>query len=269
MDKKYFFLGGMYRSGNTVLAAILNQNPDFYVSPLSPVVEYMWRIHSCKEDFETAIANPNVNRTDNTVSKILDNYYYDVNKKYVVDRNKAWIHIPNIRMLKEYITPNPKILFTVRPLRECVASLIKVDYDKQMEDMLSSGFNYNPDISNNDNLAEFILNGNMAIAMENAFYSYTENKQKDIQIIRYHDLLANPQETMDLIYDFLEIDKYHHDFDNIVQNEKEDDEKSNRSKNLHIIRQKLESSNLVVEDYLSDKMIEKCNNMDLFVFENG
>jgi hypothetical protein len=40
--KKYYFLSGMQRSGNTLLSTILSQNPKIYSSKLSPMAQYMW-----------------------------------------------------------------------------------------------------------------------------------------------------------------------------------------------------------------------------------
>ena len=40
--KTYHLLAGLPRSGNTLLSAILNQNPDIYSSPLSPITGMLW-----------------------------------------------------------------------------------------------------------------------------------------------------------------------------------------------------------------------------------
>ena len=37
-QKTYFFLAGLPRAGGTLLGAILNQNPDIYVGPTSPIL---------------------------------------------------------------------------------------------------------------------------------------------------------------------------------------------------------------------------------------
>ena len=34
-NQKMFFLSGLPRTGNTLLSAILNQNPDIYCTPIS------------------------------------------------------------------------------------------------------------------------------------------------------------------------------------------------------------------------------------------
>ena len=39
--KTYHFLAGLPRSGSTVLASILNQNPEVYVTPTSPMLDLL------------------------------------------------------------------------------------------------------------------------------------------------------------------------------------------------------------------------------------
>ena len=45
MNKKYYFMGGLPRSGSTLLSSILNQNPRFYSGPSSPVLGAMVSTH--------------------------------------------------------------------------------------------------------------------------------------------------------------------------------------------------------------------------------
>lgn len=42
MNKQLSFLGGLPRSGSTVLASLLSQNPELYVSPTSPLLGLMY-----------------------------------------------------------------------------------------------------------------------------------------------------------------------------------------------------------------------------------
>ena len=45
MKKKYFYLTGIPRCGNTVLSSILNQNPDLYQTPNSVVPEMLFKLY--------------------------------------------------------------------------------------------------------------------------------------------------------------------------------------------------------------------------------
>ena len=57
MDKTFYFLSGLPRSGNTLLSSILNQNPTVHVSSLSPVVDYLWSAYSISLNDQNAIKN--------------------------------------------------------------------------------------------------------------------------------------------------------------------------------------------------------------------
>jgi hypothetical protein len=49
MNKKYFFLCGYMRCGNTVLTSILNQNPNLNITPNSVVPEIVYNMYLLKE----------------------------------------------------------------------------------------------------------------------------------------------------------------------------------------------------------------------------
>ena len=57
MEKQYYFLSGFFRSGNTVLSAILNQNPKIHSSPISGLIEHINQSDLISENFEDAIRN--------------------------------------------------------------------------------------------------------------------------------------------------------------------------------------------------------------------
>ena len=57
MGRDIRFLAGIHRSGNTVLASILNQNPDFYIEGISPLVGLMWETDVFKSNDELSLIN--------------------------------------------------------------------------------------------------------------------------------------------------------------------------------------------------------------------
>jgi sulfotransferase len=271
MNKNYYFMSGLYRSGNTLLSAILNQNPEIYVSPLSPLVEFMWQCHSSMD--EAYIINPNKKNADHMISKMIENYYQEIEKPFVFDRSKAWLNPDNLFMIKKYIDPNPKIIFTIRPLRECIASILKIEQNKKFTNMQynnSKKYNF---ISENDNIVETILNGNITgqwtginpyriLRYAHISYSNKENLN-NIHLVKYEDLVNTPENTMNNLYEFLGFNKFSHDFNNIERKEKELDNLIGRP-GLHEIAKQIKPSTINPLDYMSQKMIDKCDEMDLF-----
>ncbi len=263
INKQYFFLSGLHRSGNTVLSSILNQNPSIYVSPLSPVVEFMWRCSN--EDFEETITYPNKNSIKNTVSNIIKNFYKDIEKPIVIDRNKSWLVPDNLSMIKKYINENPKIIFTIRPLKECIASQINIMKNHLLWQMKSNNFNFNYSITENDNIAEFLLSTNNYFLEKNSYQSFIDNKENNIiHLVKYDELVNYPEKTMFNIYNFLGIENFHHNFYNIKSKENGLDFKMNYPEDLHKIKERLEFSKLDPRRFLSKEIIEKCDSLDLF-----
>ena len=268
MKKNYYFLSGFFRSGNTVLSSILNQNPEIYSSPLSPLVDHLWESKIILETSEQSITNlENFERSKKIISSMIDTYYSDVNKKNIFDRHKVWINPDNISMLKNYISDNPKIIFTTRPILEMMASYIAISKNILIEGMNNSDFVQNKKLQINDNLADYLFSehSNFGQNMRWAFYSIDNPENAGvIHLVKYQELLRAPQETMNSVYDFLEIDRFSHDFNNIVIKEKYNEDALNFPKDLHKVRKILGRSDVVVSDYLSDKTIDKYSNARYF-----
>jgi len=266
MLKKFYFLAGLPRSGNTVLSAILNQHPDIYSSPRSPVSEYMWRTYTASKNIEAAITNNYPERSVRLLSKMLDNYYEDVKKPIILDREKNWAHPANITMLEESLDFMPKIIFTTRPIIEILASFIAIDTAIVTGWMHNSGFKINEKLTLNDNLCDYLMsdyadNKNCLNALNSI-----DNPDNDgmIHIVKYEDLLKSPQEVMNGIYDFLGIEHFNHSFNNIQKLEKYNDMNAGLPKDLHKIRKVLGRSSVRVEEYLTPRSIEKYKDIRYF-----
>jgi sulfotransferase len=259
--KQYFFLSGIHRSGNTLLSGILNQNPDLYVSPLSPLSEYLWSCHA--NNCQPAITYPKKENIKNMISKMIENLH-DVKQPVVFDRSKTWIFPDNVNLIKQYINPNPKIIYTTRPLEECVASSIKsmksyLYYNMQNE-IRNKNFLYNDEISENDNIAEYLLQFFYIPSLNFANTSINDPANKDlIYIIKYDELIYNPKITLDNLYNFLGLDLFDHDLKNITIKEKDLDHLVGIPENVHKIEKQLIQNKINVSNFISEKMIDRCS----------
>jgi hypothetical protein len=259
MNKKYYFLAGLHRSGNTLLSSILNQNPDIYSSPLSPVSEHMWRSHLANVNIENSKTNQYPERANNLISKMLENYYSDVDKEIIFDRDKNWAHPANINMLKTYLPYKLKIVFTTRPIIEVLASYIAIGKDLLIDSMNSSGYIYNPKLEMNENICDYLMSDFSNFFSLLQFLKSVDDPENDkiIHIVKYEDLLSSPQETMNDIYSFLEMEEFKHNFNNIKKIETYNESAAGLPEDLHKIRKTLGRSEIKVEDYLTPYSIEK------------
>jgi len=266
MNKTYHFLAGLPRSGNTLLSAILNQNPDIYSTPLSPLPSLMWDFANTCNTAEQVIRNTeNQIKSEIFLSSFMDNYYKEVEKPVVIDREKAWGTPANLSIIKQYVTPTPKIIFTVRDILEIIASFIKMDANYLKNGAYNSNYYMANYRSEKDLVAEFLMepNGDIGkglLSLASAFYP--ENKGM-FHIVEYNNLVFNPEETMAGIYDFLEMPHYQHNFNKIQKVEKDNDEVLGLPKDLHDIRKSLSNSSTSI-DILSDYIKHKYSNMEFW-----
>jgi sulfotransferase len=263
MDKQYFFLAGLHRSGNTVLSAILNQNEKIYCSSLGPLLSSLHYLHRAKVYEGIGLMSKDEHRINNLISNTIKNYYYDVDKPIIIDRDKGWATPRSIGILKEYITPNPKIIFTTRPILEVLASYISVAGNQVQEWMrdpaMSNGYKIDKSLGLIDNMCDFLMcEGGQLRHTLNALHAIDNPEHRNnIHIVKYQDLLSYPQKTMNGIYDFLEIEKFNHDFSNIESKDDYNYEVVGLPKNLHYVRSNLSRSSVRVKGYLTPYVIDK------------
>jgi sulfotransferase len=266
MDKTYHFLAGLPRSGNTLLSALLNQNPDVYSTPLSPLPTFMWEFSKTVDGMEQIRRNiENQIKTEIFFSSFMDNFYKEVEKPIVIDREKAWGTPANLNLVKKYITPTPKIIFTVRDVLEILASFVRMDATYLMNETYSRGYYAGNYRSSKDLVCEHLMapNGVMdlgLLSLASAFYP--ENKGM-FHIVEYNDLILKPDETMAKIYDFLELPHYEHNFNKIEKVEQDNDQVLGFPKNLHDVRKSLSTSSTSL-DVLSDYIRHKYSNMEFW-----
>ena len=200
MIKKYFFLDGMPRAGNTLLSTILNQNPDMQTSANSLIMGLLHKINSSKS-IELFTNFPDHKSLDNVMENIIPSYYKDWNYKYIIDRSNVGLgNIINI--LDKYLKNDLKIIVLDRKLEDIISSFIKAHK------------NWNLPI---ENQVQHLLRPNGQIFNGMASTKNLKNPQfKNItHFIMYEDLVNDPEQTINGIYKFLEVPKYNHYYKNL------------------------------------------------------
>ena len=237
-------------------------------SGLSPVLEYIWEVHKTSLDFENAKRPHAAVGNLNVLNNIIKNYYSDINKSFIIDRERSWIHVENIELIKSYITKEPKILFTVRPIIEVLSSYILIHQGTNVieENMKKVNWCYKENLSLNDNKCDFLMRpwGGIDAAITAFSHFKKNNEMSMIHIVEYNDLVSKPEKTLNEIYDFLKIDKYSHDFNNIIKKEIDNDEIFGLPKDLHKVKNKIAMSEVNPYDILSEYAINKYSNMNFW-----
>jgi len=261
-----YFLSGLPRSGNTLLSALLNQNPKIYCSPLSPLSTLMYQMQNNLTENATCIRNEeNYKRTHESLTNYPKVFYKDVDKPIIIDRDKYWGTPGNLFLIKEFITPTPKIIFTVRDILEILASFIKLDFENILKKAKDANLYMSEYRSPLDLVCEYLMLPNASIdksllSLSSAFKP--ENKGM-FHIVDYNNLVDNPEKTMKNIYTFLEIDYFKHNFLNIKKQEVDNDLALGYSKNTHDVFPVLKNPS-ISKNILSEYIQQKYSNLEFW-----
>ena len=248
-EKKYYFLTGLPRSGNTLLGSILNQNKKISVTAQSPVSDILYGIENFKNNDYKFKNFPDEKSAENISKKIFENYYKDWKSDYIIDRS-CWGTPDNLELLKKYCPNEIKIIVLIRDLNEVLASFIHWSE-------LNPG-NFLDEYKTKEEKCEFLMNPEGQI-MKSLHSIYNLHENKTALFIKYDDLVNYAEEKITEIYKFFNIKKYNHNFKSIC------DFKSNHmvyddhifGNNLHKVKRNLLKSNYDYVNYVHYNIIEK------------
>lgn len=249
MNKTFFFLSGFARSGSTLLASILNQNPNFYVSPTSPLMDMFCKNEENIRQLGLQYTFDVHSTVVNTSKQLHHIYYQNIDKKYIMDKHRGWTK--NIPIMKEIITPNPKVLVTYRHIAECIVSFITLA-EKDPDNYIDDGLRKEGKEINTFNRAMHLWEH---FTSENFFTTLEGYKacKENVLIVKYDELTRNTEQTINTVYKFLEIEPHQHDFNNVRNVTPEDDVKW-RMKKLHDIRPAVEKKSRNPREVLGDRL---------------
>tara|TARA_B100001093_G_scaffold277331_2_gene265045 strand:+ start:1814 stop:2632 length:819 start_codon:yes stop_codon:yes gene_type:complete len=222
--EEIFFQSSLPRAGSTLLQNILGQNPDFYVTPTSGVLELLY---AARQNY----TNDNAFRAQdsklmkkgwlNFCNQGLEGFYKGItHKKFIVDKSRGWgIHY---NFLNSFYS-NPKIVCMVRDLRSIYTSMEKNFRKNPEKDDGTVNWSKMKGTTTAKRIDIWADSPPIGIAIERLQQIINEGIDKKIHFLRFEDLTSNPQEELNKIYNFFQIKEYSHDFDNVKQLTQEDD----------------------------------------------
>jgi sulfotransferase len=249
---RYYYLSGMPRTGSTLLGSLLYQHPDVHVSSTSPLNLIMHDLYESLQNNAFYGIDWDINDMNQRIFKYMFNCWYEpIKEKYIFDKSRGWGF--NIHAVQAYINKNPKILITYRPIPEILTSFITlIDKDPKNHVDLHL-FNNNKEI-NTRNRAEFIWDSFKDFGYQSTVTAI-ENFGDLIHIVKYDDLVNNTEQTMSGIWKYLEIDAPIHDF-NCINTYLPSADENWGTKNLHVVRPKIEKISRDPREILGDELFE-------------
>ncbi|MEG3978575.1 sulfotransferase [Microcoleus sp. herbarium8] len=234
---KAHFISGLPRSGSTLLAALLRQNPRFHAAMTSPVgglVERMLEAMSEDNEF-SAFISPEQKRA--LIMSIFSAYYHpQADKEIIFDTNRLWCS--KLPLIQE-LFPEAKVICCVRNIAWIMDSIELLIRRNTFD--ISRLFNNPAERATVYSRTEALSQGSRLVgyaynALKEAFYS---EQSASLLLVDYDLLTKGPAKTMSLIYQFLGEEPFEHDFDNVEYQEPEFDNKL-QTKGLHQVRSQVE-----------------------------
>ena len=187
----------------------------------------------------------------------------------IIDHNRAWPN--NIERIKAYITPNPKIICPVRDVLEVLTSFITMihrnsDEVSFVDDyLIEKGFTVD-----DDNRCQYLMgdDGIVDQALWAQSQAFLRNDTKNLLMVEYDDIVDQPDETMRRIYDFLEVDYYKHDFNNVINTHRESEKQWNL-KDMHHVRKQVKRTSKRPEDVLSPRILNKYKKLEYWKYPDS
>jgi sulfotransferase len=261
-----YFLGGLPRSGNTLLSALLNQNPNVYVSPLSPLLDNLYTIDQNLNFYEATLSSDFTNNTLLGLKHFTQGFYSNVTKPITIDRNKAWGSKSSILTASKYITETPKVIYTVRDIPSILSSFLSLVGEGE-DNFIDKGLRqievkpYGKQ-TQNDLRCDWLMNGQIGSSLVNL----TELLQLQVAVclVEYEDLVKDPQKELNDIYDFLELEHFFHNFSNVEKVEQETLVGAGLPNNLHDVRSKVEKTAISPEFVLTQHTQKKYSGLEFW-----
>ena len=207
--KKLFFLVAMPRSGNTLFASIMNQNPNLVCTANSITLEIMKDLFLLKQT-DVFLNYPDHQSLDNVLDSVYVNYYKDWPQKYIIDRGPVMTK-GNFALMQKHFKKPFKCVVLLRDVMDVLASYMKW----YTEEPTAFPNRYN--LKNDEEKLSKLMNKNGAVAKDLDAIKNAFNYPELCHFIKYDDLVQNTEQEIRKVYNFLNIPYYPHQFQNLQQ----------------------------------------------------
>lgn len=229
------FISGLPRSGSTLLAALLRQNPRFYAhmsSPLAGMIDAMLGEMSDRNELAAFITDEQRQRV---LRDLFASYYgAEFAAEVVFDTNRRWCS--KLPVLRE-LFPDFKIIACVRHLSWIVDSLERAIQRNALRPSFMVNFQTGSTVYNRVEAVAFGegIVGHSYNALKEAFYG---EHAHHLMLLQYETLVRDPAMAMAAVYDFIGESPFQHDFDNVHFDASEFDERTGMP-GLHAVGRKV------------------------------
>lgn len=207
------FISGLPRSGSSLLAALLLQNPILHAGITSPVgglVATMLR--DISQGSEAAVLIDDAQRQA-LLRGVFEGYYHSIQRSCTVfDTNRTWC--ARLHIIAK-LFPQAKVICCVRDLPWVLDSIERVIRQNAWE--LSRIFDFDPAGTVYSRIEGLTSGTGMVGYAYNALKQAIHSAEADrILLLTYETLTRDPAHAMEAIYDFAGLRHFGHDFEHVA-----------------------------------------------------
>jgi sulfotransferase len=233
MNKQFVMMSGLPRSGSSVLGSLLNQHPLIHASTTSPVIDLITIINDSWHNISAALADRHQDQYGNIINGMIAGAYHHIDKPIIVDKNRLWPR--HGKLMTDVLGDKPKIICTVRSIPEILSSyilLINKNSDKITfvdQDLINNNLSIN-----NKNRCRILWEKYINHPYTSFRMGYN-SPDIDMCIVEYDDIVNDSQATLNKICEFIGIESYQVDINN-MQSMSENDDYHGGMNGLHDVR---------------------------------
>jgi sulfotransferase len=225
------FISGLPRSGSTLLAALLRQNPRFEAGMSGPLAGLFGALvgeMSGRNEFSVFITD---HQRERILRGLFDDFYAERTAEVIFDTNRAWCgSMPAIARL----FPDAKVIACVRELPWVVDSIERLIQRNVFSP--SSIFNYSAGGTVYTRAQQVVTPDGMVGAPYDALKQACYGAQRNsLLLLQYETLTTDPAKAMQAIYAFIGEPAFEHDFDHVDYDVTEFDQRAG-TPGLHTVR---------------------------------
>ena len=208
-NRKLFFLVAQPRSGNTLFASIINQNPEIAATPNSITLEIMKDLFLLKET-DVFQNYPDHKSLDNVLDVVYDTYYKDWPQRIIIDRGPVMTP-GNFQLMQKHYKRPFKCIVLLRDLMDVLASYMQ--WYTENPDSFVNRFGLQTD----EEKLGMIMNKDGAVAKDLEAIKNAYNYPDLCHFVKYDDMVENSKQEFRKIYEFMGEPYFNHRFDNLDQ----------------------------------------------------
>ena len=208
-NKQLFFLVAQPRSGNTLFASIMNQNPEIAATANSLTLEIMKDLFLLKQT-DVFQNYPDHKSLDNVLDNVFNNYYQHWPQRIIIDRGPVMTE-SNFQLMQKHFKYGFKCIVILRNLMDVLASYMQ--WYTENPDAFPNRYGHNTD----EEKLMMLMNKDGAIAKQLEAIKNSFNYSNICHYVKYDDMVTNSEQEFRKIYQFLDEPYFNHRFSDLDQ----------------------------------------------------